>query len=137
MERVLETQNDAVIYRDGADVITADHAEIGGQSYDLREIETVSLTNPVLNRAYGFVAIGLGIILAVIGYFVWGGILLTPTLGGLALIIVGVVLAFAVRPNYTVRLNRSNGATTALRFPTRAQAEQVLQAVRSAVARRS
>lgn len=136
MERAFETPVESEIYRNGADVITPRRAVIGGQSFELEGIETVSLTNPVLNRAYGFVAIGLGIILATVGYFVWDGVLLTPTLGGMSLIIIGVVLAFAVRPNYTVRLNRSDGTLTKLRFPNRAQAEQVLQAVRQAVARR-
>lgn len=137
MERAFETPAESEIYRNGADVITPRRAVIGGQSFDLDGIETVSLTNPILNRTYGFVAIGLGIILAVVGYFVWDAVLLTPTLGGLALIVVGFVLAFTVRPRYTVRLNRSDGTLTRLQLPTRQQAEQVLQAVRQAVAQRS
>ena len=135
MERAFESPNETVIYHNGADRITAERATVGGQNFELRDIETVSLTNPVLNRTYGFVAIGLGIILAVVGYFVWSGTFLTPMLGGLALIIVGVAIAFTARPRYTVRLNHSNGTTTALQFLNRAEAEQVMQAVRAAVAR--
>lgn len=134
VERAFETPAESEIYRNGADVITARRAVIGGQSFDLEDIETVSLTNPVLNRTYGFVAIGVGIIIATLGYFVWEAVFLTPMLGGLSLIVVGVVLAFAVRPHYTVRLNRSDGTLTRLQFPNRAQAEQVLQAVRKAAA---
>jgi hypothetical protein len=86
-----------------------------------------------LRREYGYVAIGLGLLLAVIGYIVWQGVFLTPMLGGITLIVVGAVLLWKVQTAYTVRLLRKDGQHTLLQFPDMNTARRALQQLQGAL----
>jgi len=134
--QVVDSGQERVLYRDGNDVITETRAVIGGRSIDLANIDSVSLIKPVLNPAWGWALVGVGALLAVIGYFVWDGVLLTPVFAGLALIVIGLVIAFMVRPSYTVRITDTSGAVTPLVFASRGPAANVANTLTQAVARR-
>jgi hypothetical protein len=106
---------------------------VEGQSVDLHNVQQVSLQPPILRREYGYVAIGLGLLLAVIGYIVWQGVFLTPMLGGITLIVVGAVLLWKVQTAYTVRLLRKDGQHTLLQFPDMNTARRALQQLQGAL----
>jgi uncharacterized protein YjeT (DUF2065 family) len=124
------------VYQSGNDRITDREAVLQGKSYDLGAIDSVSLIPPIMNRSYGFVSIGIGAVITILGYFVWQGIFLTPMLAGIALMIAGIVIVAMVKPHATVRINHTNGSTAELRFPTRAEAEQIVDALSLALQRR-
>ena len=128
--------NETVLYRDGNDTITATSASLGGKTYDLAGIKSVSLVAPVLRPEYGYGLAGLGVVLLLAGYFVWG-VFLTPMLAGVVLIVGGIALATIVRPTYTLNLNATNGQASSVSFASRARAEQAVAALSKALSSKS
>ena len=131
----MDTMSENVLYHDGNDVITPGRAVLGGKTFDLTTIKNVSLVAPVMRREYGYAAAALGIVLLVLGYFVWGAFL-TPMLVGVVLIVVGIGVATVVRHNYIVHLNAADGKATAIPFPDRSRAERALAALSQALSGR-
>lgn len=123
------------VYHEGNDTITDTHATLQGQTFDMAEVQSVSVVAPVLRRVYGYAAIGIGLLLLIVGYLVWGTFL-TPMLVGAVLIVVGVCIALIVREAYTVRVNARNGHVTAIPFPRRTQSDQVVAALSEVLARK-
>ena len=126
------TANESTLYQNGKDVITATSASLGGKTYDLASIKSVSLVAPVLRPEYGYGLVGLGILLAVVGYLVWG-VFLTPMLVGVVLIIVGIAIVVMVHPTYTVNLNSANGQASSVMFADRGQAHRAVAALSKAL----
>lgn len=136
MARVVDGGQERELYRDGNDVITETRAVVGGRTIELASVDSVSLVKPVLNPTWGWALAGVGALIAVIGYFVWGGVFLTPVFAGLALIVIGLVMAFMVRPSYTVRITDTSGAVTPLSFAKAGPAVNIANTLTQAVARR-
>lgn len=130
----MESANNANLYRNGSDYITSTQATIGGKTYDLADIDTVSLVAPVLRREYGYGLAVLGLILLIAGYIVWG-VFLTPMLVGGVLIVAGIAIAMTVQKSYTVNLTHRDKHVTTLQFPERPQAEQLVRALNQAARR--
>lgn len=107
---------------------------IEGQAIDLHGVTQASYQPPILRREYGYVAIGLGILLMIVGYLVWQGIFLTPMLGGTALVIVGAVLLWRVQTSYTLRLLRNDGEALLVQFADSRTALRALAQVQAALA---
>lgn len=126
------TSNEPALYQNGTDVITATRASLGGKTYDLAGIKSVSLVAPTLRPEYGYGLVGLGVILLLAGYFVWG-VFLTPMLAGVVLVIVGIALAVMVHPTYTVNLNNANGQASSVAFTDRGQAQRAVAALSKAL----
>lgn len=131
----MKPSSEPSLYQDGNDLITETRAVLAGQAFDLADISSVSLTPPVLRQEYGYISIGLGLLLALVGYLVWG-VFLTPMLVGVVLVIAGVALLTVVRQSYIVSLNRTNGQAATILFPDRARAERVVAALSGALSRR-
>ncbi len=125
--------NTQAVYRDGNDLITDTHATLQGQTFDMNDIQSVSVVAPVMRRVYGYAAIGIGLLLLIVGYLVWGTFL-TPMLVGAVLIVVGICIALIVREAYTVRVNAHNGHVTAIPFAKRTQSDQVVAALSKVLA---
>lgn len=130
----MESANNTILYRNGSDRVTSTQATIGGKTYDLADIDTVSLVAPVLRREYGYGLAVLGLILLVAGYIVWG-VFLTPMLVGGVLIIAGIAIALTVQKSYTLHLTHRDKHVTTLQFPERSQAEQLVRALNQAAKR--
>ena len=81
-------------------------------------------------------AIVVTALLAVVGYIVWDGVLLTPVFAGLVLIVVGVVVALMVRPSYTVRITDTAGTVTPISFAKAKAAANIANTLTRAVAKR-
>ena len=112
-----------------------DHISVSGADYDLSDIKTVSLIRPVLNRGIGWGVAIAGLIILVLGYVVWGTFL-PPLLGGICLIIAGLVVAFIVKPSYTVRMARVQGEAVQISFPTEQSASDALTQIDKAIGQR-
>lgn len=130
----MESANNTVLYHSGNDRVTSTQATVGGKTYDLADIDTVSLVAPVLRREYGYGLAVVGLILLIAGYLVWG-VFLTPMLVGGVLIIAGLAIALAVQKSYTVHMTHRDKHVTTLQFPQRSQAEQFVRALNQAVKR--
>ena len=76
-----------------------------------------------------------GLIILVLGYVVWGTFL-PPLLGGICLIIAGLVVAFIVKPSYTVRMARVQGEAVQISFPTEQSASDALTQIDKAIGQR-
>lgn len=127
----MEPVDQTVFYQSGGDRVTRSHAVVGGKTYNMDDIDTVSVVAPVLRREYGYGLAITGLVLLVVGYLVWG-VFLTPTLVGAVLLVAGLAIAFAVQKNYTVHLNQRGKQLTTVQFPERAQAERFVQALTQA-----
>ncbi|MBC8162436.1 MAG: hypothetical protein H7Z42_14595 [Roseiflexaceae bacterium] len=114
---------------------STDHISVNGTDYNLSDVKTVSLIRPVLNRGIGWGVAALGLVVLVLGYIVWQT-LLPPMIGGVSLLIAGLVIALAVKPNYTVRMARAAGEPTLISFPTENSAREALVQIEAAVAKR-
>lgn len=136
MARVIDSGQERVLYRDGNDLITETRAVVGGRSIELADIDTVSLIKPVMNPSWGWALAGVGALLAVIGYIVWDGLILTPVFAGLALIVIGLVVAFMVRPSYTVRITDASGTVTPISIAKAKPAADIANTLAQAVAKR-
>ena len=127
----MDTAQNTVLYQNGDDRITTSQATIGGKTYDLTDINSVSLVRPVLRPEYGYVLAVAGLVLLIAGYLVWG-VFLTPMLAGGILLIAGIAMALTTKKSYTVHLNHRNQQATTLQFPARAEAEQFVRALNQA-----
>ncbi|KPV50405.1 hypothetical protein SE17_27140 [Kouleothrix aurantiaca] len=127
----MEPAKHKILYENGSDRVTSSQAIIGGKTYELSDIDTVSVVAPVLRREYGYGLAIVGLVLLVAGYLVWGTFL-TPMFVGVVLIIAGLAIALVVRKSYTVHLNHRDKQTTTIHFPRRAQAEQLVHALTQA-----
>lgn len=125
--------NERVIYRNGSTVVTDTSANISGQTYDLHGVAAVSMVPPVLRRWMGGVLLTIGLIILVVGYFVWNRVFLTPMLGGVVLIIAGAALYAMVRERYTVTITRQDGQQTRLQVPDANHAQQLVEAISNVI----
>jgi hypothetical protein len=129
----MSSVNNRTTYQQGGNTITSTQVVFGGDRYNLADITGTSRIAPTLKREYGYALIGVGVILLIAGYLVWG-VFLTPMLVGTVLIVVGIAVALLVRRQFTVHLLQGERQLAALPFSTRAQAEQFLAAIKQAQA---
>ena len=123
--------DNSTLYQQGNNRITGSQVLFDGNRYNLADITSASLVGPTLKPEYGYLMTAIGIVLLIAGYLIWG-VFLTPMLAGVVLIVAGIALAMLVRRNFTVHLNQGEQQIAALAFPTRAQAEQFLSAIKQA-----
>ena len=125
----MDATGETVLYQDGQVVVTNRRVRLGERSYALSDVRSVALIRPILKRSYGWIALIVGIILMIVGYVVWNGVLLSPMVGGVALILAGVVLLVAVRERYIVRFNEPSGGVVELPLADGTQADRVVSAL--------
>lgn len=129
----MQTTNDQVLYHAGGATVTSQHVTYGQQTVPLSSIQTVSIIPPVLKRWYGSVALAIGVVLLIVGYIVWNGVLLSPMIGGIALVIAGVAILFTARNRYAVRLNGASSNLATLELADETQAHELASAINTAI----
>jgi uncharacterized membrane protein YdbT with pleckstrin-like domain len=114
---------------DGKNVrITDGSIETNGQSIPLSDVAAVTVAHRWINPTVGYVALAVGVALALIGYLVWGT-LLTPVIAGLILAVAGIVLINLARTGDVVRLTTSDGSRTEVPVGNRAEARRVAEMI--------
>lgn len=129
----MEATNETVLYRGTNATVTNRRVQIGQREYPLSGVQNVSVIRPLVRRSYGLIALAVGVLLVVVGYIAWNGVLLSPMVGGIALILVGLAIYAIARENYTVRLHEVNGEVVALDLSGEQQAQEIAAAINSAV----
>lgn len=131
----MEATHETVLYQGGNATVTNRRVTLDNREYPLSGMRAVSVLRPIVRRAYGVVALVLGVLLTIVGYIVWDGVLLSPMVGGLALIVAGLAIVATARERYTVRLHEQNGSVVTLDMPDGDQTRQVVDAINSALQR--
>jgi hypothetical protein len=121
----MEATNETTLYQSGATLVTNRQVRVGEHSFPLSSLRGVSVTPPVMKRSYGAVALAIGIVLLIVGYIVWNGVLLSPMVGGIALVIAGAAILATAHEHYLVRLHEASGGVTALKIADQAQAQHL------------
>ncbi|GEM_PF-4659145 len=124
-----------VLHRHENILVTEDKVIAEDRTYNTSDIDAVALDPPILRRSYGIALLALGIVITIAGYLVWQGLLLTPLIGGIALIIAGIVLMVTVRTRYTIRMKHKDGQTAMLHLSDPTQAEHTANAIDTALSR--
>lgn len=125
----MEPTGETTLYRSGDTIVTDRQVRLGEASYPLSDIQTVSIVRPILKRSYGVIALAVGVVLTIVGYVVWNGVLLSPMVGGIALIIAGLALLATVRERYMLRLNGAGGNIAELSVADGGEAQRLAAAI--------
>lgn len=128
----MEATNDRVLYRGDNAEITSTRATVNGQTVPLSEVISAGMGTRWVSKSAGWAALIVGLIILVVGYFVWG-VLLTPMVAGFALMIVGIVLLTLRQKKHVVHLFGHDGSITAVATPTREEAERLISSLDEAL----
>lgn len=129
----MQAANEHVLYRQDETTVTDRQVIHRQKTIDLNKIQSVSLIPPVLKRWYGSVALAIGVVLLIVGYIVWNGVLLSPMIGGIALVIIGVAILFTGRNYYLVRLSSVGRDAETLQVADETQAHAIASAISAAI----
>jgi hypothetical protein len=131
----MQATNEQVLYQQGAATVTNQQVSYKQQIVPLDSIQSVSIVPPVLKRWYGSVALAIGVVLLIVGYIVWNGVLLSPMIGGIALVIAGVAILLTAHNRYVVRLNGASSNLATLEIADEMQARELANAISMAIKR--
>lgn len=123
----MDVTGEKVLYQNAQVVVTDRQVRLGERAYPLSDVGSVAVIRPILKRSYGMIALIVGVILTIVGYIVWNGVLLSPMVGGIALIVAGAVLLAVVRERYIVRFSPKEGGIVELPIADGAQANRVVR----------
>jgi hypothetical protein len=128
---------EVLYYSDDMAVVATERAVLGGETYLLADILSVSMAVKSTNRVPSALValLGAGITLfALIGARGDPLLGIILTVGGLALLAVGLLLTITARARYVVRLETGQGEVDALASPDRYRVERIVRAVERAMA---
>jgi len=137
--------HETTYYSDGSVLVTAGRVVAEGTTHVLANVAAVSVTEshpdprlPIAGIAVGTVLLAVGFLASGIGtprfnpitLIAWGVL-------GLATLIAGVWARRVARPTYTLTFRTSSGFRTIFKDTDRQRMEQIVQAVKKALAARS
>ena len=110
--------------------ITNARAVLGGKTYAMANITSVSMAKKPANRTLGIVIALIGVIIAACGGI--GDTSIWIILGVLGLV-VGIVIAALIKPSYIVRLGSASGESDALASHDQQYIREIVVAVNEAI----
>jgi len=119
--------SEASYYQDGTVSITNARAVLGGKTYAMANITSVSMATIPANRKPGIVIAIIGLLIAGVTN---GGII------GLLILAAGIVLAVIVKPSYVVRIGSASGEADGLVSPNIEYIQKIVNAVNEAIIKR-
>ena len=133
-----DTFEEHVYYEAEGIRITRNQAVLGGETYDMADVSSVWSESKPAKRITGIVVLVIG--LSVMSCFVFAGddliIKLLLAFGGLAAVVLGVLLATLGRSEYTVRIKRASGEIGEFTSESYNQVAEIVRALDSAIASR-
>lgn len=120
-----------IYYSDNEITITSTRAILGGKTYAMANITSVSVAELQPNSGCGCAAIGVGLLMA-LGLFSSETVLF----GLLGLVGVAVGLAIANTKAYVVRIGSASGESDALQHGNREYVQKIVDAVNDAIVER-
>lgn len=128
---------EVLYYSDDMAVVARERAVLGGETYLLADILSVSMDVKSATRLPSVLValLGAGVTLFAL-IWVQGDPLLGMilTVGGLALLAVGILLTITARARYVVRIETDQGEVEALASPDRYRVERIVRALEHALA---
>jgi hypothetical protein len=126
---------ETTFYSDGAIRVTNARAVIGGKTYAMANITSVSMGTRPANRNPGIVIAIVGLLIAACT-----GIMASDGAGGIVfgilVLVAGIVVAVIAKPSYIVRIGSASGEADALVSKDREYIQKIVNATNEAIIKR-
>lgn len=131
---MVDASKETIYYQDTSVTVSNKRAILGGNTYPVRNITSVSMGNVAPGgTALIMILIIAGLILAFVGFGLaqFGSYLILGV--GIALIVAGLAIMVINRPSYAVRIGSASGETNALVSKEKAYIQAVVDALNRAI----
>jgi hypothetical protein len=123
-------------YQDGAVSVTNARAVLGGKTYAMANITSVSMAEKPANRTPGIIIAVVGLVMAACLGAAGGDSNATGLLFGVVIIGVGVAIAVLAKPSYIVKIGSASGEGDGLVSEDREQIQKIVSAMNEAIIKR-
>jgi hypothetical protein len=136
VQDVTSPQEEVTYYSDGAITVSSTRAVLGGKTYAMANITSVSMGEKPANRAPAIFIVllgAMGVLLAGMGLFDNGSA--WYAIGGV-LMALGIILAVAAKGQYMVRIGSASGEADALVSQSKGHIAEIVDAMNQAIVER-
>jgi hypothetical protein len=123
-------------YQDDAVSVTNARAVLGGKTYAMANITSVSMAEKPANRTPGIIIAVIGLVIAACLGLVGGNSNATGLLVGIAIIGAGVAIAVSAKPSYIIKIGSASGEGDGLVSEDREQIQKIVSAMNEAIIKR-
>lgn len=121
-----------ILYHNRNILVTKYRVRFGKRAYDIEELKSAELIQPVMHPAYGLATILSGVLVGLFGTFGRRPVAMPVITGSLITTVGAAALAFAT-DNYLVRLEKHNGEVMLMPVDNQRTAQQIVYATREAI----
>lgn len=123
-------------YQDGAVTVTNARAVLGGKTYAMANITSVSMGMRPANRVVGIVVALVGLVIAACSAAAGGDASFGGILFGILVLGAGIALTVMAKPSYIVRIGSASGEADGLVSKDREHIQKIVNAMNEAIIRR-